>query len=250
LRRAAIVLCIALAAAVAARVAAPAPKQVPASVSVELACGVERWNIKTLKDRPRLLRARPTTVGHLTSLRRPLYLPPRRRLLRERQIFSVIARVTLKLSEDDRDYHLVLRSGSRTMIAETPSSLCTSGATPKRRKQMAAARRAARVCARARVVGVAFFDFFHGQTGLARNGIELHPVLGFACLSSSKPPPPPPPPAGGKCAASYSTVCIPPPPPDLDCSDIPYRNFRVRWDVANPDPHHFDGNRNGVGCES
>ena len=27
-------------------------------------------------------------------------------------------------------------------------------------------------------------------------------------------------------------VCIPPPPPDPDCSDIPYRNFTVRWDVA------------------
>jgi micrococcal nuclease len=38
--------------------------------------------------------------------------------------------------------------------------------------------------------------------------------------------------------------------PDLDCGDIPYRNFRVRWDVANPDPHHFDGNRNGIGCET
>jgi hypothetical protein len=207
--RASVVLLIALAAAVAARVAIPAQRQVPASVATQLACGVERWNIKTLKDRPLLLRARATTVGHLTSLRRPLYLPPRRRLLRERQIFSVIARVTLKLSEDDLDYHLVLRSGSRTMIAETPSSLCTNGATAKRRKQMAAARRVARVCAKARVVGVAFFDYLHGQTGLARNGIELHPVLGFACLSRAKPPPPPPPPAGGKCAASYPTVCIP-----------------------------------------
>jgi micrococcal nuclease len=36
----------------------------------------------------------------------------------------------------------------------------------------------------------------------------------------------------------------------LNCPDIPYRNFRVRWDVANPDPHGFDGNRNGVGCET
>jgi hypothetical protein len=247
-KRASVVLVIAFVVAVAARVAVPAQRQVPARVSIQLACGVERWNIKTLKDRPILLRARATTVTHLTSLRRPLYLPPRRRLLRERQIFSLIARVTLKRTEADFDYHLVLRSGSRTMIAETPSSLCTKGATAKRRKQMAAARRVARVCVKARVVGVAFFDFFHGQTGLARNGIELHPVLGFACLSSSKPPPPPPPPAGGKCAASYPTVCIPPPPPDLDCSDIPYRNFRVRWDVANPDPHHFDGNHDGIGC--
>jgi hypothetical protein len=48
---------------------------------------------------------------------------------------------------------------------------------------MVAARRAGRVCARARVVGVAFFDYKHGQTGVAPNGIELHPVLGFACLS-------------------------------------------------------------------
>jgi hypothetical protein len=136
------------------------------------------------------------------------------------------------------------------MIAETPSSLCTRGATSKRRKQMAAARGAARVCARARVVGVAFFDYKHGQTGVAPNAIELHPVLGFACLSGPKPPPPPPPPAGGKCAASYPTVCIPPPPPDLDCGDISYRNFRVPWDVPNPDPHRFDGNHNGIGCET
>jgi hypothetical protein len=49
---------------------------------------------------------------------------------------------------------------------------------------MEAARRAARPCARARVTGVAFFDFLHGQTGVAPNGIELHPVLGFACLST------------------------------------------------------------------
>jgi hypothetical protein len=38
--------------------------------------------------------------------------------------------------------------------------------------------------------------------------------------------------------------------PDLDCVDVRFDNFRVRWDVADPDPHHFDGNRDGVGCES
>jgi len=32
--------------------------------------------------------------------------------------------------------------------------------------------------------GVAFFDFPHGQTGVAPNAIELHPILGFRCLSS------------------------------------------------------------------
>jgi micrococcal nuclease len=57
-------------------------------------------------------------------------------------------------------------------------------------------------------------------------------------------------PAGGgsgqKCDPSYPDVCIPPPPPDLDCADVPYKNFRV----VGADPHHFDGDRDGVGCES
>lgn len=83
------------------------------------------------------------------------------------------------------------------------------------------------------------------------NAIELDPVLGFACLSGpGPPPPPPPPPSSGKCALSYPGVSIPPPPPDLNCPDIPFRNFRVRWDVANPDPHHFDSDRNGIGCQT
>ena len=41
----------------------------------------------------------------------------------------------------------------------------------------------AALAARARVTGVAFFDFDHGQTGVAPNAIELHPILHFACLT-------------------------------------------------------------------
>jgi micrococcal nuclease len=55
----------------------------------------------------------------------------------------------------------------------------------------------------------------------------------------------PAPTVGSRCDASYPGVCIPPPPPDLDCADIPYRNFRV----LPPDPHRFDGDGDGVGCE-
>jgi hypothetical protein len=39
-----------------------------------------------------------------------------------------------------------------------------------------------RVCGRASITGVAFFDFKHGQTGVAPNAIELHPVLKFRCV--------------------------------------------------------------------
>jgi hypothetical protein len=138
------------------------------------------------------------------------------------------------------------------MITEAPNApFCTARATAYRKRQMRAARNRVRLCAKARVVGVAFWDFFHGQTGVAPNAIELHPILGFACLRGGlAPPPPPPPPSGGKCAASYPDECIPPPPPDLNCADIPYRNFRVLWNVANPDPHHFDGDHDGIGCET
>ncbi len=51
--------------------------------------------------------------------------------------------------------------------------------------------------------------------------------------------------ARGGCDPSYPDVCIPPPPPDLDCGDIPFRSFRV----LPPDPHRFDGDHDGVGCE-
>jgi micrococcal nuclease len=51
--------------------------------------------------------------------------------------------------------------------------------------------------------------------------------------------------AAQRCDPSYPDVCIPPPPPDLDCRDIPYRRFRV----LPPDPHRFDRDRDGVGCE-
>ena len=53
----------------------------------------------------------------------------------------------------------------------------------------------------------------------------------------------------GLCSASYPDVCIPPPPPDLDCGEIAPRNFTVLHGVAAPDPHGFDADGNGVGCE-
>ena len=48
------------------------------------------------------------------------------------------------------------------------------------------------------------------------------------------------------CSPSNPTVCIPPYPPDLNCGDIPFRRFQV----LPPDPHGFDGDNDGVGCES
>ena len=48
------------------------------------------------------------------------------------------------------------------------------------------------------------------------------------------------------CDESYPDVCIAPYPPDLNCGDVPYKNFRV---VGN-DSHKFDGDKDGIGCET
>lgn len=48
------------------------------------------------------------------------------------------------------------------------------------------------------------------------------------------------------CSPAYPDVCIPPAPPDLNCGDISARRFTV----LAPDPHGFDGDGDGVGCES
>lgn len=48
------------------------------------------------------------------------------------------------------------------------------------------------------------------------------------------------------CDPSYPDFCIPPPPPDLDCKDITQKKFTV----LPPDPHRFDRDKDGIGCET
>lgn len=76
------------------------------------------------------------------------------------------------------------------------------------------------------------------------------PVVPAAPATTAPPaqpvPQPTAPSAGGNCHPSYPTVCIPPPPPDLDCKDIPHKRFQVIGD----DPHGFDRDHDGIGCES
>lgn len=65
--------------------------------------------------------------------------------------------------------------------------------------------------------------------------VPLPPLVGDDAADATRP----------GCDPAYPDVCIPSPPPDLQCADIPDRKFRV----LPPDPHNFDGNLDGVGCE-
>jgi endonuclease G len=76
------------------------------------------------------------------------------------------------------------------------------------------------------------YDFFSNVDPTIQAAIESRVDGG----SSSQP---------NNCSPAYPDVCIPPAPPDLSCKDVPYKRFRV----LPPDPHGFDGNQDGIGCE-
>jgi hypothetical protein len=49
----------------------------------------------------------------------------------------------------------------------------------------------------------------------------------------------------GNCDPAYPDLCVASPPPDLNCPDILDNEFTM----LPPDPHGFDRDLDGVGCE-
>jgi hypothetical protein len=149
------------------------------------ACGSERWNIKTGTDSQASgvsLVPQPTTIATLTAL--PAAGGGSSRESPTETTLFELKDVTLTewISESDSDYHLVLSSGSSTMIAEIPAPSCTTGSTwacfmSRARSEFEGQNLSKYPGLTVTVRGVGFFDFIHGQTGVAPNGIELHPVL-------------------------------------------------------------------------
>jgi hypothetical protein len=135
-----------------------------------------------------------TTVDNLRSLTKPATLPADNRIPpTEETTFRLTAQVQKMKLEDDHDIHLViadLSNAADTMIVEFPDVACEGAAESNHKAEMAQARQeftdifgqpsASHFTDISGVVvltGVGFFDFLHGQTGVAPNGIELHPVL-------------------------------------------------------------------------
>lgn len=156
------------------------------------ACGIERWHVKTGTDPQAgsvdLAAERLTTVAALASLPAPVMLPSDARIAPvETTVYRVIATLVEYKMEADSDYHLVLSEAGQTMIAEIPDPACVGRASPLlpgielARTEFDAQYRTAPIWQRAGVMvtvtGVGFFDSIHGQTGVAPNGVELHPVL-------------------------------------------------------------------------
>lgn len=156
-------------------------------------CGTERWAVKTASDPDRTAVStsqHATTIDALRGLRPPSTLPSNNRI-RPTELTEYVIAGTLtgyKL-EADGDIHLVIaNSAGRTLIAELADPRCVVAARFKteisnvRRLFLAhytptgTMRNPHRPI---RVRGIGFFDYRHGQAGVAPNGIELHPVLGL-----------------------------------------------------------------------
>ncbi len=78
--------------------------------------------------------------------------------------------------------------------------------------------------------------------------VPVTPVRVPAPVAPAQPPPTSRPATSG-CDPSYPDFCIPPPPPDLNCTS-PALQGRKNFTVRPPDPHHFDADHDGIGCES
>lgn len=134
-------------------------------------------------DAPRVrLDPEPTTIAALAAVPRPDgSRPESARLPLELRTFRVRAMLTKVSEQADGDLHLVLvdiRDPSSMLVAEVPDSACAPRS--RRASDFNEVRRTVHALGlpiEVEVDGVAFWDDHHGQVGMARNGIELHPVL-------------------------------------------------------------------------
>ncbi|HEY1573149.1 MAG TPA: putative Ig domain-containing protein [Pseudonocardiaceae bacterium] len=165
---------------------------VPHAGAVTASCGVERWSVKTGTDadtaKINLASTTSTSIAFLGGLAQPASLPANNRITpTETTVFQVQATLVEYKLETDSDFHLVLSDGTHTMIAEIPDPACVGAGSPlaagiaKARNEFTAKFSPTASFQTANVpvtiTGVGFFDFLHGQTGVAPNGIELHAVL-------------------------------------------------------------------------
>ncbi len=162
-------------------------------------CGAERWRVKTLSDAAAIavdFSPQSTTVNALRNLAAPDTLPDEDRgAPTELTVFTMQVSVQEMKLEEDHDFHVVVADPSTpgdTMIVEFADTACSGAIASAQTEQIAKARQDfialfgepttafTPISGTVQITGVGFFDFLHGQTGVAPNGIELHPVLAIS----------------------------------------------------------------------
>ena len=163
------------------------------SIPLYAQCGVERWSVKTGTDadvsKVNLNSSTATTIANMRAFTAPNPIPANNRVSpAETTVWVINATMTMFKLESDSDYHIVIQDASgNTMITEIPMPSCVGAGSPflsgiqnaraKFDAQFNVTTSFQTVSVPVQIVGVGMFDFLHGQTGVAPNGIELHPVL-------------------------------------------------------------------------
>lgn len=172
-------------------------------------CGVQRWHIKTLGDAyvntinwtPALanvsdLAAWPVPANYDQYNDTTRYAPY------ETQAYRIRATLVGWKIESDHDFHMVIadiNNPSVTMIIEPPDPTCSSACDGGFANYFQSVRTKLTNCFGqppssftnfnsgivVDVTGVPLFDALHGQTGVAPNGIELHPLLSIDFVSGA-----------------------------------------------------------------
>jgi hypothetical protein len=177
-------------------------------VPTALLCGAERWDVKVARDKHikyffknqdidsgEIINAIPVTIAKLLQepwpfaqyKKSPKWSYYQRAAAAEYRIWEVTARFIKKKNEDDEDYHLILKSGQKTLVAEIPSPNCLDE-TPEPFKTLITQARSefddwfanqsgSTFNQKVRVTGLGMFDALAHAEGTAPNGIELHPVI-------------------------------------------------------------------------
>jgi hypothetical protein len=162
-------------------------------------CGTERWPVKTLSDPGAAsvnMSPTPAAVSNLVAAAAPTESSNNTRLNDlEKETFIVHALLMGYKLETDHDFHLVIEDPQThdTMIAEIPDPQCSGVCASIAEAQITQARTTFATAfaaappdasytaltppAAVTITGVGFFDFYHGQTGVAKNCVEIHPVL-------------------------------------------------------------------------
>jgi hypothetical protein len=152
--------------------------------------GKERWAVKTVTDKDSAsIYPKPvnTTIAALRSAKPPTKITfnlPRFGPV-EKTTWTITCTVREYLAEADGDFHLVLvDTAGNTMIGEIPNPLFCEHS--RFRNQITDARKKfislvidGRLIKTGiyKITGIGYFDPIHGQTGVAPNGIELHPII-------------------------------------------------------------------------
>jgi hypothetical protein len=183
------------------------------SISAQVHCGTERWDVKTLSDADTINinfnQIVPSSVHEQVLLTPPSKIKDIPRRDDESVIYQIKCRIlTFKKEggkDGDKDIHIVIEDPEthETMIAELPDPICDGIQGTSRVAQFAELNqwfsdnigepitkfKDLKDPPTVVITGTGFFDFNHGQKGRAINGREIHPVLSIEYAEADPPEP-------------------------------------------------------------